>query len=315
MKRGPGSPGGVLLLLLAAVLVSVLATSDCRGESTGARQADRPHVTLATAKNLWNALSLVALANGYFAQEGLDVEAQYLQGGRYCLDALLSGSANFANIGEVNVADLGYTGNEDVRVIGTIVSSDSSAIIGKRSAGITKPEDIRGKRLALSPGMTSEIFAYRFLERYGIAPSDVEIVRIQPLAMQGTMIGDGADAASTWEPFIHNIRQSLGENSVVFTGPEIFTGYEFLAVRNSWAREHPREVEAFLRANRRAASYIKEHPQEAQAIVAQAINLDLPIVTAIWDQFDMLLTLDSAALTNDLTREGHGGLGGLLILL
>jgi len=287
-------------LLVAILILPVGCSKDGdKGESK------RPiKVTLATAKNVWCSLPLIALEKGFFDKEGLDVDAQYLQGGRYCLDALLSKSAEFANIVEVNVAYIAYTGNTNLSVLANVVSSESSAIAARKSSGILKPEDIRGKRLAISPAMTSEIFAHRFLKKYGMTQKDVEIHKVQPLAMQATMAGKGADAASTWQPFIYNIQRSLGDDAIVFTDPEIYTGYETLAVRKDWAAQNPKVVKAFLRALKLAEAFAKEHPEEAKTIVAKAINLDREIVDAIWSEFNMSLVLDEKHMTNEVTAIG-----------
>jgi NitT/TauT family transport system substrate-binding protein len=290
------------------LICAVLAGPACQ-ERSGSQDSGSPKslgkVRLATSKNAWCALSLIALSKGFFAREGLEVEPQYLQSGRYCLDALVSNSAEFANIVEVNVAYFGYTGNSTVSVVGTVVSSTSSAIVARKSSGITVPADIKGKRLALSPGTTSDVFAHRFMDKHGLTASNVQLVKIQPLAMQGTMSGRGADAASTWQPYVSSIGRVLGDDFVVFKDPDIYVGYELLAVQKTWAAQNDAIIKAFLRANRAAAAFIRDNPAESQRILATELNIDLPLVQEMWSEFTFSLSLDKTVMVHSVATIGE----------
>lgn len=299
---------------LAVVLCALACLFGCKPTSEPkANQnqiADRTprkpvHVSLATSKNLWCGLSLIAKLKGFYEQEGLDVDVQYLQSGRYCLDALVSGSADFANIVEVNVAYFGFTGNTNVAVVGSVVSSTGSAIVARKSSGIAKPEDLRGKRLAFSPGTTSDVFAYRFLKKYGLGPNDLTLTKIQPLAMQSTMLGKGADAVSTWQPFVHAITQGLKDDAILFEAPDVYVGYETVAVRKDWAGRNKDTVKAFLRANRAAEAFVKNNPAAAQEALAKEINLDLETVRSIWSQHNFVLELNVEELGAAITKIGE----------
>jgi len=285
---------GVLLLFSAFLIFSGCTKQNNQLTKT----------TLATSKNMWCTLSLIANEKGYFKQEGLDVDVKYLEAGRYCMDAVVSGSADFGNVVEVNVGYLGFTGNENVSIIGTIVSSTSSAIVARKSSGISKPEDIKGKRFALSPGTTSDIFANRFLAKYKFSTKDVDLRKIQPLAMQGAVVAKEIDAASTWQPFVYNISKAIGNDAVVFKDPEIYVGYENIAVRRDWATKNTETVKAFLRAIKRAEDFVRNNLDEAQKTISTTINLDLEIVKATWDEYNITLTLNDKTLVNDITAIG-----------
>ena len=286
--------------LMAVIVIVGCIGCDKQSSPTG----DKPHisdgppglvpakVSLALGKNMWCGISIIAKNKGFFAEQGLDVDMQYLQSGRYCLDALVSKSTDIANIVEVNVAYFGYTGATNFAVVGNIVSSTSSAIVARKSAGISKPEDIRGKRLAYAPGTTSDIFANRFLTKYGLSEKDVQLLKVQPLAMQTTLIAKGADAVSTWQPMIQSITKGLGEDALVLKDPSIYIGYMSIAVRKDWAAQNRDKVIRFLRANQAAARFMKSNTVEAQQIISKEINLDIETVEATWGEHEFGLTMD-----------------------
>lgn len=261
-------------------------------------------LSFATSKNMWCGLGLIAQDKGFFKEEGLNVDVKYLDAGRYCLDALVSNSVEFATIVEVNLAYFGYTGNDNIIDIGSIVSSTSSGIIARKSSGIAKPEDLKGKKLAFSPGTTSDIFANRFIENHGIAPSDVNFIKIQPLAIAGAVTSGSVDAASTWDPHIYNITKSIGDDAIVFRDPEAYTGYLTVAVRKDWAYKNKETVISFLKALKKAEVFAKDNKNEAQKIISRMINLDIAVVESTWDAHQLELKLDKDAILKTINIEG-----------
>ncbi len=294
---------------VTAVILSlaVLAACSCAKTSDENPVTTKPltKVTLAASKNIWNTLSLVAADQGYFKEEGLDVDIQFLQAGRYCLDAVLSKSADFGDIVEVNIAFLAFSGNSEVSVISTIVeSSESSALVARKSSGISKPEDLKSRKVALAPGTTSDVFANWFLRKYGIAADDVTIMRIQPQAMQGALISGGVDAVSVWQPFVHNIMKALGDDGVLLSDPQVYTGYEAIAVNRKWAAANAEVVGAFLRAHKKAEHFVASNPDKAIAIVSQAIGLEKDVVAGIWNQYIFVEKMDRETMVGAVTKIG-----------
>lgn len=275
---------GKHLILISTIFILLISSCSNGGKKT------LTNVRLTTSKNMWCSLTFIAYEKKFFEEEGLKAELQYTQGGRYCMDALLSNSADFGNTVEVNIAYLGYTGNQSISVIGSMVTSTSLAIIAKKSSGINKPEDLKGKKIALSPAMTSDVFAYRFFEKYNIDMNDVDIRPVQPIAIQTAILAkDGIDGASAWEPFRYNIRQSLGDDAIEFKEPSIYTGYSTITVRKDWAITNSDIVIRYLRAIRKAEDFVKSNKEESQHIISKAIDLDLEVVKSTWDQYKMTL--------------------------
>ncbi len=295
----------LMLVAIAVVIVLMFALSVRNGGDNGST-GKQSKVTLAASKNPWTSLALIADAKGFFTDEGLDLSIAYQDGGRYCMDALVAKSVEFATIVEVNVSYLGFTGNKNVTVIGSIVESTSTGIIGRRSAGIENAGDLRGKTLAFSPGTGSELYALRFLEKHGIKPEEVKMRKMQPNVIQGAMVAKEVDAACTWDPFIENSRRSLGDDAITFFDPEVYLGYMHIAVRRNWATEHREEVKAFLRAVKRAGEFVAANPSEAQAIVAEKVAMNLDLVKSIWPLFSFGLSMDPTNGTE--TAEGVAAL-------
>ena len=261
-------------------------------------------ISLATGKNIWCTLVLVAKDKGYFKEEGLDVTLNYQDAGRYCMDALLSKSVDFAAVVEANVGFVGFTGNQSPVVVAQIVAS-SSAIVARKSAGIEKPADLLGKRIAYTPGTGADPYLYRFLAKNGISYTSVDLRKMQPKAIQPALVAKEVDAASTWEPFIYNCINAMGGDAVEFRDPDAFIGYMMLATRREIVEEKKGLVQAMLRALHKAEDYVLAHPDETKAFLAQKLEMDRKTVDRIWPYFEIKLKMDKGLLLQAIRYVGE----------
>ena len=291
-----------ILECLTVTAISVLLLGGC-----GKNPDPKPqptNVSLATGKNIWCCLVLVAKDKGYFEDEGLNVELNYQDAGRYCMDALLSKSVDFAAVVEANVGFVGFTGNRSPVVVAEIVAS-SSGIVARKSAGIEKPADLVGKRIAYTPATGADPFLYRFLAKNGISYTNVELRKMQPKAIQPALVAKEVDAASTWEPFIYNCINAMNGDAVEFRDPDAFTGYMMLATRRETATEKKELVHAMLRALHKAEIYVAAHPAETKAFLAQKLEMNPQTVDRIWSYFEIKLRMDKKALLQAIRYVGE----------
>lgn len=273
-------------LTTAPVPKSAGATS-----STGAKK----HVTIATSKNLWCALTLIALDQGYFSAEGLEIEPTFQLAGRQNMDALVSSTVDIANVVEVNNAYQALNGNVDLGIIGSIVAARDFAVISKKSSGISKPSDLVGKTLTFAPGTGAEMYVFALLKANNIDPRKVKLKRVQPAGLVDSIASPEVDAAASWEPFVSAMTTRLGTQAARLQVGDPYVGVMNIATRKSWLSQNRDVVIKFLRAIDRAADLVRQHPEEARQVVAKATGLDASLVAASWGRFEFSLSLDPAA--------------------
>lgn len=250
---------------------------------------------LALGKNLWNALPIVAHERGFFEEEGLHISLNFQDAGRYCMDALLAGSVEFAAVVEANVAYVGFTGNTNPVVFSQIVTS-SCGIIARNDRNIVNETDFTEKTVAYTPATGAEPFLYRFLLKNGIAKDDVNLRKMHPKALQPALVAGEVDAAATWEPFIFNIKKALHNRVIEFRDPDAFTGYMLVAVDRQYMRHNPKTVSSFLGALKRAEKYVREHKEDAQLMLSKYLGMSLEAVQSVWPFFDMTARIDEENL-------------------
>ena len=276
-------------LLVLALLCAIAFTFVACGNKTGELET----VRFTSPKSDWAGLGLIAIEKGYFEKQGLNVEVSYVDTGVQAMQALVSGSVDFASVVDTNVATLGFSGNEEVSIVASTNNYTASAIVARKSSGISTPADLKGKKLAISSGTTSEIYAVRLLEKYGLTLNDVEISKIAAGAIGASLISKAVDAISSWEPWNYNAIKAIGDDAITFREPAVYTGNMFLGVNKEFAKNNKATTVKFLKAMKEAANFAKSNPSEAQATLAGVINLDLEVMQSIWDGLDYDVTFSN----------------------
>jgi ABC-type nitrate/sulfonate/bicarbonate transport system substrate-binding protein len=281
--------------ILFITLISLIVFSCRQNQKT---------VNLTSPKTAFSILTIVADQKGFFKEQDLDVKVNYVKTGKIALDDLLGGYADFANIVETNVAFAGFL-NPNIQVYCNIEKVYDAGIVARKDKGINSPKDLNGKKLGVLLATTSQVFADRFLERHEISKDSVELVNLLPPAMQSAIIeGSGVDAISIWQPYVYNIQKALGDSiQVTFNNTKIFTGYMTLAGNKTFAQKNPKTTEKLISAYIQAEKYVKNNEQEAKTLISSFLNLPMPTLENIWNQYDLSISLDQK-LIDDTQIEG-----------
>lgn len=177
----------------------------------------------------------------------------------------------------------------DLRLILT-VSEGLYRIVARRSAGITKLADLRGKRVGTMPRTSSAFYLDRALRSVGLTQSDVKIVPFVagsavPLSKMSEAFRKGElDAATIWEPEMQRAQDALGADAIEFQDPHGYREQFSLFSTEAKLRDpllRPGIV-AFVRAIADACAAIRRDPREAQALVAGATRQDVRIIERSW---------------------------------
>lgn len=266
------------------------------------KRPEKIHLT--TPKTAYSILTIIADEKGYFEDEGLDININYVKTGKIAMDDLLSGNADFSNVVETNVAFAGFL-NADIEVLCSIEKVYDASIVARKDAGIYSPNDLKGKKIGVLLATTSQVFTDRFLAKHGIPKDSVELVNLLPPAMQSAIIeGSGVDAISIWQPYIYNVQNTLdSKNQITFSDKNIFTGYMTLTGNKNYIKNNPEVAKKMLKAYLRAEEFVKNNETEAMELVASFLNIPQKTVESIWSQYDISVGLDQQ-LIKDVKKEG-----------
>ena len=137
----------------------------------------------------------VAQAEGIYAAHDLEVTLVEGRGSAVAAQLVATGQV------ELGYADTGATlkvasQGAPIKIISTIWKSGQFGIQFLEASGISKPEDLIGKKLAVSPGSAMMPLIPVFLKANGIDEKDVELVTASESAFLGLLTSNQVDAVS-----------------------------------------------------------------------------------------------------------------------
>lgn len=189
-------------------------------------------------------------------------------------------------------------GNPDLRFIFTVAECPYR-IVARRSAGIARLADLRGKRVATQIESSGDYFLGAMLRTAGLAVEDVTRVHFMahtgaPLSRVPEELKSGRiDAVALWEPQPHRASVAIGDDAIEFRDPAVYTE-KFNLCTTQANLENPamrRRIVGFVRALIEAVRFLKAEPENGCRLVAKTAGLDIETVRGAWPCFNYPGTL------------------------
>jgi NitT/TauT family transport system substrate-binding protein len=209
---------------------------------------------------------------GYFDEQGLDVRMLLIRGGSLAVQLLVTGQSPIGLIGGTSAAYAYLQGNKDVVVISRLQNVMAYTLGAKPE--IQKPEDIKGKKLAVSRfGSTSDFVAEYALKHLGLKKTDVTMIQIglesdRLLAMQR-----GDISLSVFSPIITPVVKKAGMRILLdleeLKVPYLLTGH---GTTRSYLEKNRSVVVKFMRASIMAIKRIKNDRPFAEKVLAKYVR-------------------------------------------
>jgi NitT/TauT family transport system substrate-binding protein len=233
--------------------------------------------------NITHTQAMVGKANGWFEKAmGPQVKIQWtsFNAGPSAIEALFAGAIDMTYVGP-NPAINGYvrSNGEALRVVAGAASGGASLIV-RNDAGINKPEDFHGKRIA-SPqfGNTQDVALRNWLRNQGLKTNDkggdVQVVPMANPDQLTLFLKKQLDAAWAPEPWatrlIHegNGRLFVDERTLWPNGQFVIG---LLVVNNKFLKAHPVLVKNWIRAHVELTDWINSHQGEAKKLLNDQIQ-------------------------------------------
>jgi taurine transport system substrate-binding protein len=209
-------------------------------------RADAVNVTVAYQTSAEPAK--VAQADNSFAKEsGASVDWRKFDSGAGVLRAMASGDVQIGNIGS---SPLAVAAAQKLPIEAFLLASqlgNSEALVVKKN--ITTPKDLIGKRIAVPFISTTHYSLLAALKHWGIKPSQVQLVNLQPPAIIAAWQRGDIDGAYVWAPAVNELEK---EGKVLTDSAEVGSWgsptLDVWVVRKDFAKQHPEIVTAFARS-------------------------------------------------------------------
>lgn len=235
----------------ASAAASIGASAKPAADSPSASGAAKPLTKLRFALPINSGLQVlpqVALDAGYFKDEGLDVSLTMIRGSQEVIAALTKGEIDMANSDSPSTISAHLSGANN-EILAVPVSKPIFELMVP--ASITKPDDLKGKTVAVSRICDSTCFQIsRALQGWGLKPQqDVKLLGVTDYTGMFSGLKSGQIAAAALAPPFNFQAQKEGFHSLVDMS-KLPIDYPTAVVQTvkAYTDAHPDTTVAFLRA-------------------------------------------------------------------
>lgn len=250
-------------------------------------------VTVAeVAHSIFYAPQYAAISEGYFEEEGLNIELTLTPGADAVTAAVLSGDAQIGFSGTEATIYV-YNGGEKnyLQVFAALTKRDGAFLVSREKIDNFTLEDLKGKtvlggRKAGMPEMTLEWA----LRENNIDPvNDLNIdTSVAFAAMEGAFIGGTGDFVTLFEPNATSVeKQGLGYVVAyvgTYGGAVPYTAYN---AKSSFIKENPELIKGFSKAIDKGLKFVRDNNPEviAESIISFFPDTSLEDLTTMINRY------------------------------
>ncbi|MCI9039531.1 MAG: ABC transporter substrate-binding protein [Clostridia bacterium] len=284
----------LIIILVIAVVAAVMTTCILLNKKEDTAELKTIRVNEVT-RSVFYAPQYVAIKNGYFAEEGLDIELTTGQGADKVMTAVLSGQSDIGFAGPEASIYVYNEGKEDhTQVFAQMTQKDGSFLVSKEKTDKFSWQDLKGKTVipGRKGGVPYMTFEY-VLKKNGLNPQKDLVLddSIKFDLMAGAFAGGDAEYVTLFEPTA-SMTEAAGKGYVVASVGEASGEIPYTAyfAKKSYMEQNSDVIQGFTNAIYKGEKWVKEHTatEIAEAIKDFFPDTDIEMLaTAIQSYMDI----------------------------
>lgn len=268
---------------------SALALTICMLTSCGKPENELTTVRLnEVAHSIFYAPMYVAIEEGYFAEEGIDLELTTGFGADKVMSAMVAGEADIGFMGSESSIYLYNEGAEDYAVnFAQLTQRAGNFLVARENTDNFEWSDLIGKEvIGGRPGGMPEMVLEYILKLNDIDPEE-DITLVQNIDFgntAGAFSGGTGDYTVEFEPSATALEQEGAGYVVASLGVDSgYVPYTAFCANKSYIEENPDIIQSFTNALQKGLDYVASHtPEEiAEVIAPQFEETDVETLTII----------------------------------
>jgi len=292
---------------LSLGIAGALLATACTEEAPPADQAALSPVVAVGSQWYGHVPVWAGIEQGIFAQHGFQVEWRFIGKSMDRLNAISSGEAQFASLGEIAMLSAMAQGNQRFYWVGNQdIAPGFEGLVAR--PGIEEFADLRGKRIGFPFGSSVELTCRMLLPQHGLDPDrDVRLVNLEVGDVPAVFRAGNVDAALIWEPGFSQLAAVEGATVLgMDTDTEVYqrfgtmTGPDVLILSRTWTDEDPARARRFLGAYFAALAWVEDHPDATAELVHERyIQQDLDLIRSNLKKFVWQTAADHRRVMSD----------------
>lgn len=272
------------------------AVCACASKEEGAAGENLPEKTKVVlnevAHSIFYAPMYVAIEEGYFQEEGIDLELVTGFGADKTMTAVLSDSADIGFMGsEASIYTYNEGATDHVVNFAQLTQRAGNFLVARQEMPDFTWEDLKGTDVlgGRKGGMPQMVFEY-ILKQNGIDPAkDVAIDQSIDFGSTAAAFAEGqADFTVEFEPGATSLEQEGKGYVVASLGTDSgYVPYTAFSAKQSYLDENPDVIQGFTNALQKGMDFVQAHtPEEIAAVIEpQFKETDLDTITTIVSRY------------------------------
>jgi len=259
-------------MMAAIIAVSTLLP----GQALAADALKEIHIDWATYNPVSMILKQKGLLEKEFAKDGISVVWVQSAGSNKALEFLNAGSIDFGSSAGSAALVAKINGNP-IKSVYVYSRPEWTALVTTKDSKISKPEDLKGKKVAMVRGTDPHIFLVRTLLSVGLTDKDITPVLVQQHADGGNLLIRGdIDAWAGLDPMM--AQHEVLDGARLFYRNAAANTWGILNAREEFVKDHPELVKRVISAYEEARKYsLANYPELKKTFIA-VTNLSEPVV-------------------------------------
>ena len=226
---------------------------------------------------------------GYFRKHGIDSHLVYIRGGTTAVQALLAGEIHFGHLSPAPMmtawahgADFVWIGTTTHQMVFTLITN----------ASITKPADLKGKRIGITRiGSASDLALRNSLEHFGLNAKDVAMISLGGIPEVLAAMKAGAIQAGILSPPTSTAARDMGYRPLLHI-PDLGKEFTFsgIAARRSFVQSQPDLARAFMSALTEGAKVYREDHRAALETLRKYMKADDRLLEGGYKEYDAAIS-------------------------
>ena len=239
-----------------------------------------------------------------FLPEGTTVEIIPFESPTDCKSAVVTKSIDFGTFG-IAAGILGAAAHEPVVVFGSACNK-GMAVVARKDSAIDTLKDLKGKRVAIWPGSTQEVFILERLRMEGMTIRDIESVRVSFSEMPTALARGDVDAYVGAEPGPGNsLASGIGKIVEYPYSTAMGSLNMILATHRDVIDQKPDLARTVLNLQRQASEYAMAHPAEMVSMTVSKLGMKREAVELSVKNVDLNWKMTSEMLQAGKTYADH----------
>ena len=242
----------------------------------------------------------IALENGFFEEEGLEVAlTDVVAGGATAVEMVSSGDVQgclLSNMALCNAVNSGMPVIGVADIQSAFKEAPLEEFYVRADSDINSIEDLKGKKIAIN--LVKSSFHYTWLmelEKAGMTEDDVTFVTLSFAEQKEALLNGAVDAIGLMQPYSGMARNDDACRQL-YTAVDSFGERQFceILVNTDWAKENPDAAKAFVSGIAKAADWVKDNQDEAKQIIAKYTGIDAEYIDDYYFQPNASVNIDDA---------------------